>query len=193
MQIRAVAGSVPLHGGGTAGALLLSPEAGKGLKALPRVLDRSKKPFRRLLLRDQDRLSARCDRFRLCYRRRATAQTWAEPAAISGHAEALLQSCGSDSAVHGTHVAQAYAGLVTHLTVGLDDAEAAELAAEASRQGLQADELAHRALVDYLQRSRVTAERLGPKDTVPSFVGMMASEKLRGESADELLAGGFGR
>jgi hypothetical protein len=82
---------------------------------------------------------------------------------------------------------------VTHLTVGLDDAEAAELAAEASRQGLQADELAHRALVDYLQRSRVTAERLGPKDTVPSFVGMMASEKLRGESADELLAGGFGR
>jgi hypothetical protein len=82
---------------------------------------------------------------------------------------------------------------VTHLTVGLDDAEAAELAAEASRQGLQADELAHRAVVDYLQRSRVTAERLGPKDTVPSFVGMMASEKLRGESADELLAGGFGR
>jgi hypothetical protein len=82
---------------------------------------------------------------------------------------------------------------VTHLTVGLDDSEAAELAAEASRQGLQADELAHRALVDYLQRSRQTAERLEPEDTVLSFVGMMASEKLRGESADELLAGGFGR
>jgi hypothetical protein len=82
---------------------------------------------------------------------------------------------------------------VTHLTVGLDDSEAAELAAEASRQGLQADELAHRALVDYLQRSRLTAERLEPKDVVPTFVGMMASEMLRGESADELLAGGFGR
>jgi hypothetical protein len=82
---------------------------------------------------------------------------------------------------------------VTHLTVGLDDSEAAELAAEASRQGLQADELAHRALVDYLQRSRLTAERLEPKDAVPTFVGMMASEMLRGESTDELLAGGFGQ
>lgn len=82
---------------------------------------------------------------------------------------------------------------MTHLTVGLDDAEAAELAAEASRQGLPADELAHRALVDYLQRSRLTAERAEPKDPLPAFVGMMASEELCGEGADQLLAGGFGR
>jgi hypothetical protein len=80
---------------------------------------------------------------------------------------------------------------VTHLTVGLDDAEAAELAAEASRQGLQADELAHRALVEYLERSRLTATP-GPGDAL-EFVGMMASDQLRGENAEELLAGGFGK
>jgi hypothetical protein len=82
---------------------------------------------------------------------------------------------------------------VVHFTVGLDDDEAAQLASEASRQGLPAGELAHRALVDYVRRSRLAADLAVPEDALPAFVGMMASEELRGEGVDELLAGGFGR
>lgn len=82
---------------------------------------------------------------------------------------------------------------MTHVTVGLDDAEAVELAAEASRQGLPADELAHRAVVEYLQRSRTTAGRPEPEEPPLAFIAMMRSEELSGQDADELLAGGFGR
>ena len=78
---------------------------------------------------------------------------------------------------------------MTQITVGLADADAAQLAAEASRQGVGPDELARRALVEYLERSRSAS---GPPGAF-EFVGMLRSDELSGERAEELLAGGFGQ
>jgi len=78
---------------------------------------------------------------------------------------------------------------VAQITVSLDDAEVALLDAEASRKGVGADELARRALVEYLERSRSASGQTGSFE----FIGMLRSDELCGERAEELLAGGFGQ
>lgn len=78
-----------------------------------------------------------------------------------------------------------YADVMT-LTLHLDDAVAAALAAEAERRGLTADELAAALLAAQLPKPTTVHRRL-------AFAAVGASTSGRGAAeADEMLAEGFG-
>ena len=79
-----------------------------------------------------------------------------------------------------------YAEVMT-LTLHLDDAVAAALAAEAERRGLSVDELAAALLAAQLPKPATVHRRL-------AFAAVGASNSGRGAAeADEMLAEGFGR
>lgn len=74
---------------------------------------------------------------------------------------------------------------MTTIRVEVDEEVARRLAARAEQRGVTAEELAGRALADYVGRAT--------ENDGLSFVGIGESAVLRAERADELLAEGFGR
>ncbi len=80
---------------------------------------------------------------------------------------------------------------MTSITLGLDDELAARLMERAARAGISSEELAHQMLAEGL--AEISEEPIADHDPSFDFIGIGASEVLRGSQVDELLAEGFGQ
>jgi hypothetical protein len=81
---------------------------------------------------------------------------------------------------------------VTRITVGLDDSLAARLAERAARAGLTPEELAAHLLAEDLDGEPADAEGATGRAGF-GFFDTGSSGILRGRTADEMLAEGFGQ
>jgi hypothetical protein len=77
---------------------------------------------------------------------------------------------------------------VTSIVVGLDEALLSRLADEAHRVGMTPEQLAAKALEEFLT-GRSLAGHVDPF----AFMGTISSDELRGRHVDDLLSKGFGQ